>query len=270
MKLLILSAVLALPLALVAQDKKPEARGGGGDKAPQDPNAAAMMFQKACYPLKTCAVCGHELDKKTVDSMVDKHLVAVCSDGCKAGIEAKKAEIIKKIDDGVIAAQKAAYPLEKCPISGEKLGGMGDPVDHVVGMRLVRLCCNKCVAAVDANPDETFAKLERAYIASQKGAYKVAVCPVDGTKLEEGKAMDALYGTQLVRLCSEDCKKTLNRSPHRVLNQLENLKAGKPYEPGEKGGEKGGEKRDGGGKEGRGKEGGEKKGGGGGGEKKNG
>ena len=31
-----------------------------------------------------------------------------------------------------------------CPVSGEKLGSMGEPVDVLYGTRLVRLCCKSC------------------------------------------------------------------------------------------------------------------------------
>ena len=229
MKVLLLSALLALSSVAAAQDKKPER--GAAAPAVADPNASLIEFQRPCYPLKACAACAAALDQKTaVPVVVDRRLVLVCADACKAGVEAKKADIFKAIDEGVIAAQKANYPLEKCPISGEKLGGMGEPVDKVVGMRLVRLCCKNCVGKVESDPEPTLGKLNKAYIASQKAAYGVTVCPVSNHPLEEGKAIDALYGTTLVRLCSDECRTTLNRSPQRVINRLESLRAGKPID----------------------------------------
>lgn len=233
MKVLLLSALLALSSVAAAQDKQPPEQRGTGTPAatPADPNAALIDFQRPCYPLKACAACAAQLDQKSaVPVVVDRRLVLVCADACKAGVEAKKADIFKAIDEGVIAAQKANYPLEKCPISGEKLGGMGEPVDKVVGMRLVRLCCKNCVGKVEGDPEPTLGKLNKAYIASQKAAYGVTVCPVSNHALEEGKAVDALYGTTLVRLCSEECRTTLNRAPQRVINRLENLRAGKPFD----------------------------------------
>lgn len=49
-------------------------------------------------------------------------------------------------------APAAAYPLDTCPVSGEKLGSMGDPVvvDH--GGVEVRLCCRGCLKAFNADP----------------------------------------------------------------------------------------------------------------------
>lgn len=231
MKVLLLGALLALASVAVAQDQKPEKRDPGAPVAVTvDANASLIDFQRPCYPLKTCAVCAKELDKNAVPVVLDKRLVMVCSDACKPGVEAKKAEVFKAIDAGVIAAQKASYPLEKCPISGEKLGEMGEPVDKVVGMRLVRLCCKGCIGKLEGDPEPSLGKLNRAYIASQKAAYGVDICPVSSHKLEEGKAIDALYGTTLVRLCSEECRSALNRAPQRVLNRLANLREGKPID----------------------------------------
>ena len=59
--------------------------------------------------------------------------------GLQAGQDDKTA------DAAIIAAQLPSYPLNVCPISGEELGGMGDPINLVVEGKLVRVCCNGCV-----------------------------------------------------------------------------------------------------------------------------
>ena len=40
-----------------------------------------------------------------------------------------------------------------CPVSGEKLGGMGDPVKVLIDGHPVYLCCQGCVAKVKQDPE---------------------------------------------------------------------------------------------------------------------
>ena len=232
MKTIVIASVLALSAALAfAQDKKPTPApapaAAPAAKAPANP--AAVQAQRATYPLDKCPISGEKLDEKAVDNMVDGRLVRTCCDKCTAKLDGKKAEIFKEIDAGVIAAQKAAYPLETCPVSGEKLGGDPKmaPVDFVSGTRLVRFCCKDCIAKFEKDPSATMTKLDAAYITAQKAKYTVDVCPVEGKKLDD-KAVDALYGNKLVRVCCNDCKAELAKSPDVVLKKLADLQAKPP------------------------------------------
>jgi hypothetical protein len=47
-------------------------------------------------------------------------------------------------------------------VSGEKLGGMGAPVDMVVKNHLIRLCCAGCKKAVLKDPDKYLAMVKEA------------------------------------------------------------------------------------------------------------
>ena len=231
MKSIVIASVLALSAAFVyAQDKKPTPApapapaAAPAAKAPANP--AAAQAQRANYPLDKCPISGEKLDEKAVDNVVDGRLVRTCCDKCTAKLEGKKAEIFKSIDAGVIAAQKAAYPLDTCPVSGEKLAGdpKMQPVDFVSGTRLVRFCCKDCIPKFEKDPAATMTKLDGAYISAQKSKYTVDVCPVDGKKLDD-KAVDALYGNKLVRVCSDNCKAELTKSPDPVLKKLAELQA---------------------------------------------
>ena len=60
-------------------------------------------------------------------------------------------------DAGVKAPEAApaaaeAYPLDTCPVSGEKLGSMGDPVVVSHEGVEVRLCCKGCLKEFNADP----------------------------------------------------------------------------------------------------------------------
>lgn len=64
-------------------------------------------------------------------------------------------------DSGKSAATAGAkpYPLEVCPVSGEKLGGMGEPVVFVYQGQEIKLCCKNCRKDFDAEPAKYLAKL---------------------------------------------------------------------------------------------------------------
>ena len=52
------------------------------------------------------------------------------------------------------------YPLDSCIVSGEKLGGMGEPVVKVYDGREVRFCCSGCVKKFEADKAGYFAKID--------------------------------------------------------------------------------------------------------------
>jgi hypothetical protein len=199
-----------------AQDKQPAAPVAS---AQVDPKAAAIKFQKPCYPLTTCPISNEELGASAVDEIVDGRLVRVCCKDCVGQIAAKKAEIFKAIDEGVIAQQKAAYPLDTCPVSGEKLDE--NAVDHVHGTRLIRLCCEKCETKVAADAEPALKKLNDAYVIKQKVDYPLDTCLVSGEKLGTmGTPVDFLYGTRLYRLCCDGCKKNVTKNSDELWKTL--------------------------------------------------
>jgi hypothetical protein len=55
-----------------------------------------------------------------------------------------------------------AYPLTTCVVSGEKLGGMGDPYVFTYEGTEVRLCCINCKKEFDKDPKACIAKIEAA------------------------------------------------------------------------------------------------------------
>ncbi len=51
------------------------------------------------------------------------------------------------------------YPLQVCPVSDEKLGGMGEPVVFAYQGQEIKLCCNNCRKDFDADPAKYLTKL---------------------------------------------------------------------------------------------------------------
>src|SRR5689334_21004168 len=107
-------------------------------------------------------------------------------------------------DAEVIKAQKPSYPLDTCPVSGEKLGK--DAVDNVKDGHLVRTCCSKCSAKVDA---AMVKKVEDAVVTAQLKGYPMEAC-LCSKPLGE-KAVNHVVGTRLFRCCSPECASMMDK-----------------------------------------------------------
>lgn len=81
-----------------------------------------------------------------------------------------------KADDKPAAptTQASAYPLTTCPVSGEKLGAMGDPVIISYQGREVRFCCSNCEAEFKKDPAKYVAMLDDAGKSGDKPATQPA------------------------------------------------------------------------------------------------
>ena len=122
----------------------------------------------------------------------------------------------------VIQSQLPSYPLSKCPISGEALGSMGDPIDFVHGTRLVRFCCKSCVKSFEKDPAPAMKQIDDALIEAQKKTYGTDQCVVSDEPLTaQGEPIDFLYGTRLVRFCCKGCIKEFRKDPAKYLTALE-------------------------------------------------
>ena len=221
MKLTLLASLL-LPAALFAP------RALDQDAPQKATDQEVIEAQLPSYPLKTCVVSGKELGAQgePVEYVVDGRLVRLCCKRCVAAIDKAPEEFVAKIDHAVIAAQKPAYPMKTCPVSGEKLGESGEPVDYVQGTRLVRFCCKNCVGKFEQDPAKYMAAVDEAWIAAQKATYPLKECPVSGEELGKmGEPVDYLYGTRLVRFCCKNCIKTFKKDPSKFLAKIDAAKS---------------------------------------------
>ncbi len=58
-------------------------------------------------------------------------------------------------------ADIAAYPIDYCVVTGQKLGSMGTPIEYMHEGRLVRFCCEGCIGTFQADPEKYLAVLDR-------------------------------------------------------------------------------------------------------------
>jgi hypothetical protein len=122
-------------------------------------DAAVITAQKAGYPLSICAATGAKLDDKAFDYVVGTRLVRLANREAIAAFERDPKAAMAKVDEAYIKAQKDTYPMKKCLVSGEELGGMGEPVDKLYGTTLVRFCCNSCVKSFEKDSDKFLKEL---------------------------------------------------------------------------------------------------------------
>jgi len=131
---------------------------------PGELDQAVIEAQRATYPLTTCLVTGKKLGSMGAprEIVVGNRLVRLCCGGCVKAATKDAAATIARLDQAVLEARWKSYPLTTCVVSGEKLGGMGRPVEYVHGTRLVRLCCGGCVAKLEKDPASFLAKIDQA------------------------------------------------------------------------------------------------------------
>ncbi len=112
------------------------------------------------------------------------------------------------------------YTLDTCPVSGEKLGKMGDPVVLVKDGREVRLCCDGCTAKFEKETAKYMEKVDAAMIERQAKVYPVDTCVVSGKKLDD-TARSKIVGNRLMKFCCDNCPKAAAADPAKFIAKLD-------------------------------------------------
>jgi len=116
-------------------------------------DAKIIADQGPLYPLAISVVSGKQLLENGHEFVFGNRLVRVADEKEKAAFGKEPAKFLKVLDAAAVTAQGKDYVLKQCPVSEEKYGGdMGDPIDVVIGGRLVRLCCKDCTDEVEKAP----------------------------------------------------------------------------------------------------------------------
>jgi YHS domain-containing protein len=154
----------ALALAVMAWMVPGALRAEEGKVAEKSAAKPATEAQIKAYPIDKCVVTGEKLAGAKSPTALDYkgREIIFCCPACIKEFNEAPDKYTKELDDAIIAKEKPGYPLDKCVVSGEKLGGMGDPVDMVVKNHLVRLCCAGCKKTVAKDPDKYLAMVKEA------------------------------------------------------------------------------------------------------------
>lgn len=62
--------------------------------------------------------------------------------------------IVLSLTSGAFAADAEKVNNTICPVSGEKVGEMGDVVEHVYKNKVYHLCCSMCIEEFDKDPEK--------------------------------------------------------------------------------------------------------------------
>ena len=122
---------------------------------------AVVAAQLKSYPMDAC-LCGKQLGEKSVNHVVGTRLVRCCSPECASMMDKDIKPVMAKLDKAYIDAQLKTYKMKTCPVSGEELGKMGEPVNYLYGTTLVRFCCKDCVKDMAKDPAAILKKVSAA------------------------------------------------------------------------------------------------------------
>jgi YHS domain-containing protein len=119
---------------------------------------------------------------------------------------------------GAPVASADSYPLDTCPVTGEKLGSMGEPIVKNYDGREIRFCCAGCPKKFESDLAGSLAKVDEAIVKQQSPYYPLTTCAVSGAKLGSmGDPIEMVYQNRLVRLCCEGCIKKVEADPAKYL-----------------------------------------------------
>lgn len=115
------------------------------------------------------------------------------------------------------------YPLATCPITGEKLGSMGESIVKLYDGREVRFCCKSCPPKFEKDLPASFAKLDEQIIKDQGSIYPLKTSVVTGKDLPAApaKPFEFVYGNRLIRLGAESERADFLKDPKRFLADLD-------------------------------------------------
>ncbi len=174
---------------------------------------------------KTCPVTDAELGTMgpPVEVEVGGRKVWTCCDACPPKLKASPAKYLAKLlplSHPAVAQSETPERQKTCPVTGLKLGSMGDPIPVLVGGRKVWTCCDACPPKLKANPAKYLAKLappapDVPTVDGQK------ICPVTGAKLGSmGDPILVEVDGRKVWTCCSACPPKLKAQPARYLARL--------------------------------------------------
>lgn len=198
------------------------------------------LTQSAAKPVNAMCPIGKEPIVPSAGTVEYKgKTIGLCCPGCGAQFlaweESRKDEFValafakREPGQGHVASAPVAtwsdpYPLDTCPVSGGKLGSMGEPIVKMYDGREVRLCCAGCIGKFEADTPGYFAKIDERIAADQARFYPLATCVVSGEPLGDS-AVDLVYGNRLVRLCCAMCANEFKADPAAFIAKIDKAAA---------------------------------------------
>ena len=119
------------------------------------------------------------------------------------------------------------YPLETCPVSGEKLGkdavvvvlaGMKDK--NLDGTQM-KFCCAKCEAAFKAEPEKFMPKIDEAIVKATADKYPLKNCLLMKDEALDAEAKTVVYQNRVYKLCCKKCVNRFSKDPAKYAREFE-------------------------------------------------
>jgi hypothetical protein len=112
------------------------------------------------------------------------------------------------------------YTLDTCPISGGKLGSMGDPIVLTIDNREFRICCAGCKAKIISETASVVKDIDAKMVVAQLPYYPLETGLVSGETLGP-KAVNLIHFNRLVRLADRNQAQKFRSDPDTYLAKLD-------------------------------------------------
>lgn len=112
------------------------------------------------------------------------------------------------------------YMVTNCPVTGKKLGSMGNPAITEIEGREVRLCCMPCKAKFEADPAKYFKIMDAELASMQRKAYPMSTCIISDETLGNDPVEVVVQG-RLVRVCCNGCARKVRKAPEQYIALLD-------------------------------------------------
>ncbi len=174
----------------------------------------------------TCPIMGKPVTAEMKSTVVEGQQIFVCCPPCIVKIQADPAAALAKVRasyTAFVSAENSAHSEHYrmmaqaiCPVSGEKLGSMGDPVKTQMGEQDVYLCCKGCVGKqASAEHWQTI----QANLIKAQGS-----CPVMDEELPADAESVVIEGRQIF-VCCEPCIEKIKANPATYLAKVDAMYA---------------------------------------------
>lgn len=176
----------------------------------------------------TCPIMDKPVDASMKSTVVNGKQIFVCCPPCIAKIQADVEGSLKKVNASYasfVAKEQTARSDQLhataqgiCPVTGKKLGSMGDPIKVKVGEEEVAfLCCKGCVGEkINA---EHWATIQTNLATAQK------VCPVMGKAVDASMESTVVNGRKIY-VCCPPCIDKIKADPATYIAKLDAQIAG--------------------------------------------
>lgn len=171
----------------------------------------------------TCPIMGKPVDASMKSTIVNGQQIFVCCPPCIPKIEADIKGSLAKVKSSYVSYlakerqansdQLHAQAQGICPVTGDKLGSMGDPIKVKVGKEEVAfLCCKSCLGKqIKA---EHWKTVQTNLAAAQK------TCPVMGKPIDASMKSTVINGRKMF-VCCPPCIEKMEADPAAYVAKLD-------------------------------------------------